>query len=1710
MTAPYRPPAPEDYWGNANRSLDTVTSEIDNYFKTYQQISDSMVQQVMTTRQLAKQGFQNPQELAQGAVAREYMNPKAQIDLDKLYGAAQFYEIPNYEKMPVQELQSVIAQRRNDMKDNPAFNTGNPWLDTLQSFGTSMVGATLGTVGGALDWASQAPLIGKFIRNRDFTHNMRQQIAQVNEGLESDLTDWDRKAYDFSYGTVGPMIGLAVPAAGAWKVAGALGRIGPVAAIGSRIGAIGRVGSVINIGIQSAATDVLLKAGEEKSMHDRAEEAMYAGLLGGGIGAVMVYGGPVADAFKSASSRVYSKVRGSFITPADQLNPAMEIFPRSSGAIDVLPSATSPAALQSGGAPRLLGAGDAPRSYQVPVLEGQPPRPALPATIPGEPIPMGPLGSTGLVPESMRLGPGPLMNPAYRPINPVETDLFDHYTNMAAGLEATNPEAAASLRQIAQEFAPAPQNPVIMPPGRTYLDEWDVAMLDQQKAALGQPVPERAAFGGATSLQQAVDETMGAFASVKGGKGGGYSAAMTPAQAATTGQNLTKQVTIMESPAMLEMAKQPRYDDFDVAVAAGASNPGSINVVQGLGDQSKTIRQLVQAEVEGRLMPQTFRVVPIETTDATGQTVLRNDLLVSDGLPITNKRVQQYKDTGTFEGMRVTLKGGSEVTLVTPGTVGGFATVKSPSGLEFYVPHEDILPGKTTHVEPKDVGIVDAPALYNEMRNTVIRNNELESVSTGQPLYNWLDPETSLTLSGDVEGFLDSKGITNPIQRSAIRSYFDLERTKDFQMTSPQDLAHMRSLNAIASSELISSRAMAKLEPTLDDVASAKGFRWEPTPNEPGGELVDIWTQERFPVDNEQGATDLLTKFNREVPDLNPQTDVPIETMETPPGGEHPGVTTQPNPGPDDYIQQADYSVDEIEEAIADMEEGLSNPRFLVDATGAATDIDAVMASRAREANPLSGLPAVRPPNAAGFIESFGGGGGGSGRPPVPPPFGSAPEPQPQGSVLGEQFARAKRQRPADMADALRQLDGLWLRYGTPFRRLTLKLENSFAKLGITESHLWSDYNALTTDVVKAQNNAQPWHSEFKDIYSRFPRKLLRDGTVMRIEEIGDYNQKIEAMKAAGYTDEMMAAQRRIRDVFDRGFEAFGLKPSNYLFNYMPMVRKFQGMPGIADPYGAALNTLPKELQFFGDYMRQHGVNFRNLNAETVSHLWVRAVSFERSAGASWAKMVQRWDDPRIPDEMKNMVADWLNTVRLGVNPGYSPAIQGARQMLNNFGVPVTDADLRMLWNKTFTSIYRSKLGLRPDVFFRDSIQPLFTGTKVGFKPVAEAYTNFFRDKQLRADMWKRGVEGGWVEKGAMQLTGSEMFEGAYMTPEGQHAFSPEMAARRELMSKFADGLRDMMPQKMRGGITGTYADPLFAYQHLQDFNRLIAGESGYIEANRAINQFRAGELPTMDALMVESKASAYPKPIRDQFRQFMEAGNDDAARNLLANEAANLQFRFGARENPIGVSGFGGRLVNMFGNFPRQYLAFMQEGLANGTVSQRAGFAMRNAAITGALGLAGASTGWKFGSWMWHKSLAWGGGPLLDPIVDAARGATAVTQGLFGQQSSQEQKDALRDILSPSQSFDQTMLGSVFPYTGGLKTAANLEAAAMGGNPGETFMRTLFTGEAGRGPEFRQMFQNGPYGLPQSPSTVPTVTKAGNGGYVPPPTIPQPGGGAQ
>ena len=311
---------------------------------------------------------------------------------------------------------------------------------------------------------------------------------------------------------------------------------------------------------------------------------------------------------------------------------------------------------------------------------------------------------------------------------------------------------------------------------------------------------------------------------------------------------LNKVGTVVQSPEFANIAGQTSIDDLAVARAAQATNPGGVNIVQGVTDPAQFVKNLGDV----RFVQRGNRL------DA---------ILVHEGKD-ANKIVSQYEKYGMFEGQLVYTADGLEGRIIGLAD-DGVAVQPRFSGATQVRPISEIHPWLTSG------DVTEVPQLWEGFREYVERRALMEAAQMGPRM----SQEQMLAIKTQnmvqyADDFLDDLRIGNPADRERILEYFNARFVDSFKELAPMETA----LQQIATANYNSTVQANPLSPlqALDQAAATKGFLAIPE----GSDIVLRKAgQVEMRFDSIEAANEFVRQTNVQLPDITPPSDVPFELM---------------------------------------------------------------------------------------------------------------------------------------------------------------------------------------------------------------------------------------------------------------------------------------------------------------------------------------------------------------------------------------------------------------------------------------------------------------------------------------------------------------------------------------------------------------------------------------------------------------------------------------------------------------------------------------------------------------------------------------------------------------------------------------------------------------------------------------------------------------
>lgn len=584
-------------------------------------------------------------DLAGALAAPEFDDARQRLssirDRDELIGASRFYGIIGAESMSQEELEDTLAWRRDLMRQEDSGPMSVP------RFLYETVSRTIGlgfteTSGAVLDaienLGRNVPFLADPIERSAGMRAADRWLAMVREGFSGDLPT--ERGREIATGVTGA-IGMFAPAYFTWELAGAVGALPRFARIGKAVTPIGRAairGAVTNIPLQDPTAPL-----HEQAVNYGLGAAFGLGDLAGPLGRTMTGAGigymagavaepddPLVQIISAATGAAVFAAGGAALSKVQKNFPSRVAAEAEFAGMRPPMGPTIDAAFVAEGGSAGLGAGSGtglartappPPSetglalYDAP-LAGAYPRPGEPAQLRGllglnpgpqegqwslvnDPRAIGSGARRSLPPLPIRLGAGPeeIGQAAIRVGDRVFTgrwhgEAADAAMSAGYDLERIDIDLDEGFitnqgrflnRQQASELALAN-------------GQWDVE-AQRNDAFLGYGIePEDFAEFGPGGMDA---QYVRPLSEVR----------LQADQAIAEAAQLTKQETILESPAFAELSNAAVLDDASVARALVESYPGQVGVVQNVSDVAGTLRKILMEQMPSGVGPQDYRVV---------------------------------------------------------------------------------------------------------------------------------------------------------------------------------------------------------------------------------------------------------------------------------------------------------------------------------------------------------------------------------------------------------------------------------------------------------------------------------------------------------------------------------------------------------------------------------------------------------------------------------------------------------------------------------------------------------------------------------------------------------------------------------------------------------------------------------------------------------------------------------------------------------------------------------------------------------------------------------------------------------------------------------------------------------------------------------------------------------------------------------------------
>lgn len=1028
---------------------------------------------------------------------------------------------------------------------------------------------------------------------------------------------------------------------------------------------------------------------------------------------------------------------------------------------------------------------------------------------------------------------------------------------------------------------------------------------------------------------------------------------------------LNKSATIVQSPVFPEIAGQTQINDVSVLAAAEATNPGGAQVIQGVLKPS----ELIEA------MPANTHFVPRDN---------RLDALVLPPEIDPNIAIQQYQQFGLFEGQKILSPEGLEGVIR---SIDRDGVVFTPAfgGPDRELGHKAVQGWLTSGVT------TDAPGVWNSFVHYASQRAQATAGSM-QAGFEAITSVVRQNLSIYADDFLTELGVANPGERAKLINYFNRQYVQSFRNLAPEESLLQDA--ALANYNSTATAPQTSLQ-SLDELAASKGYIAIPD----GTAIIvkDLSASAgteaaQFRFDTIETATDWVRQINRELPDVTPAAEVPLEVM-----GMVQRTATQ-------GANLNGRSADHIAAAVSEMSTA---------------------------------------DGGAGFI--------------------------PPEAVLAQ----------AGGGDNIGRLKNLWsdgFNRWMPMRRFFSKIDQAMVEAGMPTG-IAGDVDHMSQRIVQHHNDMHPFMDELTDITRQIKTDRLVSGEWSRLMMLPPGEREVAAatlglpskeIEAFGQMDDLL--RRVVQHVNGSNAEV----DTAEIWDYFASIARRQSDPEtLATAY--EYHPLSESTQAFHDFAQTSNMNFRELDPRHVGEGFIRALFWQKNMAEPWGALAEKWRGLAKTTELApaaEYMKNWLKIVRYGYSAEDDTALDMLHGALRTFlGPEVSRQQAREVFSFGLNSTHSGMLGFRPHVMARDALQ-LFLAVPRAGADLLRVVGRFAGSEDAR-----KAIMDEAIAEGAVTLQSPRMASPGSLTGElEQLSVAPGEAGmgqvpldqsqygwRMQTAAKVQAAVRDLMPTWLRD----TRDSPLHAlyfYGKQSEVMRALVYTAGKEKAATALAEFRAGGSADLAGLMGSSGARTFDPSWQREFQKLVAAGDDQGAARFIGRQLTDAtQFKYGIVESPWAAKSLTGRVAMQMGNYQLQYLQYLRESLANGTLGDKAKLAMTFGAVTAGLEAATRETGWNF-RWMNpFFGLGFTGGPWVTILPEVARAASDVAREWQGGNPNEAVRAAGAAALGQAAQ-------NLNPLGGLIRTAQGVgEALTTSPYPDRAVGRLLTTGEMGNGPDVNQ-----------------------------------------
>lgn len=548
-------------------------------------------------------------------------------------------------------------------------------------------------------------------------------------------------------------------------------------------------------------------------------------------------------------------------------------------------------------------------------------------------------------------------------------------------------------------------------------------------------------------------------------------------------------------------------------------------------------------------------------------------------------------------------------------------------------------------------------------------------------------------------------------------------------------------------------------------------------------------------------------------------------------------------------------------------------------------------------------------------------------------------------------------------------------------------------------------FGPIDRGMLEAAEMLEPINRRIEKIWKKLKREEKIQVAEFWVEAEGVERTAIELARmarAAGLSSRQIHAFNEARQMWDMGAAQLGLPRSRFIPTYYSRIRPLMEEGGQISQRDirAALADDPialKEYEFWAEMPRTGELAQVEMDPEIVMYKWFRGLAYKTHVDPHYQRMSQMadmkikdlapaqrravmaralsgttMDSPLLPAPVQAVMKEYLNNIRGGLQPGIVSGRLWMTKVFKGLGMEVDERVFDEFFSTYLATTYGAALGLRIAPINRNAIQNLWMlYPRMGGRWATESLRRVLRSQET-FDKWRRAGAVRDVNAGIPQHDAifNSMIESG-MAAEGTKG-------------PLGMALASAVNWGVRGGhlYRKTAQKFLIPYGSSDQINRAWAAEWQYLHTAEKLAKFDEGVI-SWDKFL-DDGLPFYSGTTKQEFLAiYNRLGREEALLFIGKQASDEANFIYGMAATPGWMQRPFGKMLGIFGQWPMWAYELYGRRMQHSTNRQWGAFTARTLSLMGMFTNIGVQSGVNMWNWMGPAAMAYGGGPIVDALID-------------------------------------------------------------------------------------------------------------------------------